>query len=135
MVSLKFDDVRKLEQRFASVTEVKAETLDIALRIESLKFFERIVIQLYQKAALDPALLEHLLQFGTVFRRSNETKLLTHVSGVFRALEFEIQRGEIVGLSPKLNWIIFEGIRRCITFREFQELKGSFVWSDERQKI
>ena len=135
MVSLKFDDIRKLEQRFSNAKEIKTETLGPELRVEALKNFENVISQLHAKAALDPALLEHLLQFGTVFRRSMDTELLTHVSGVFRALEFEVKQGEVVGLSPKLNWIIFEGLRRCITFKEFQELKGSFLCSDEKQKI
>jgi hypothetical protein len=39
MVSLKFDDIRKLEQRFSGTTEVEAETLDLARRVETLKKF------------------------------------------------------------------------------------------------
>ena len=34
-VSLKFDDIRRLEQRFSGTTEVEAEMLDLAHRVET----------------------------------------------------------------------------------------------------
>ena len=40
-----------------------------------------------------------------------------------------------IGFSPRVRWLIFEGVRRCLGFEDFSAMGTSRVWGDELKKI
>ena len=76
MSNLNFKEVQDLESRFEHLTG-GAEDLSDVERAVRLGKYEKLIVDLHDRGSIDPALLEHLLQFGTVIRRTHEPDLLS----------------------------------------------------------
>ena len=85
MSNLNFKEVQDLESRFENLTGGGEDLSDVE-RAVRLGKYEKLIVDLHDRGSFDPALLEHLLQFGTVIRRTHEPDLLSVAIGVFELL-------------------------------------------------
>ncbi len=135
MSQYRFEDIKNIEGRldyFISFPQVNA---DKEFREQKLREFEKTIVKLTELSSLDPILLEHLLQFGTVIRRTNSNDLLATAIAVFECLAHEGQNKYQIGFSYRIRWLIFEGVRRCLAFDDFAAMGTSRVWKDELDEI
>ena len=98
MSNLNFKEVQDLESRFEHLTG-GAEDLSDVERAVRLGKYEKLIVDLHDRGSIDPALLEHLLQFGTVIRRTHEPDLLSVAIGVFELLAYEYSSNQEYGIS------------------------------------
>ena len=89
MSQIRFEDINVLESRLDHFCSVPLDLSDENFRRQKLEEYEKTLVRLFEQSCLDPMLLEHLLQFGTVIRRTNSAELFGITSGVFECLAHE----------------------------------------------
>jgi len=135
MSQYRFEDIKNIESRLDYFSGLHHGDADKEFREQKLKEFEKTLVKLFEISCLDPILLEHLLQFGTVIRRTNSLELLGIALAVFECLAYEAQGLKQNGFSHRIRWLIFEGVRRCLAFDDFAAMGTSRVWKDELEEI